>query len=194
MKVAPPPLPREVGPDDWHLLARAVADPSALTCLYRRHRTYVFRLAWGILNEDAGAEDVVQDVFLRMHQGRLRASPRAKFTTWLYRVAINVAREHARRRRKVWGDAAAADILATHVDAASDPARLDRLRDLGQALAALPLRQREVVLLRFLEGFDTAETADILGCRQGTVKAHLHRATRTLRTEIHPQPLKETVP
>ncbi len=188
MKAHAPPI------DDWSLMARVLQDPTALSKLYERHRHYVFRLAWGILGEDAAADDVVQEVFLRLHDGRLRAKPRAKFTTWLYSVVLNIAREQARKRRRVWGDAQAADVLNTHADPTADPARLDRLRDLGRALATLPIRQREVVLLRFLEGFDTSETAEILGCRQGTVKAHLHRATRKLQTEIQtPPPLsKET--
>ncbi|MEX3015302.1 RNA polymerase sigma factor [Gymnodinialimonas hymeniacidonis] len=179
---------------DWGLMARASQDQLALSQLYDRHRHYVFRLAWGILGEDAAADDVVQEVFLRLHDGRLKAQPRAKFTTWLYGVVLNIAREQARRRRRFWGAAQADEVLSTHADDQADPARLDRLRDLGRALATLPIRQREVVLLRFLEGFDTAETAEILGCRQGTVKAHLHRATRKLQTEFQsPPPLsKET--
>lgn len=172
------------GDADWELLALATRDESSLTELFDRHRHYVFRVAWGLLNEDAAAEDVVQEVFLKMQSGRLKAKPGAKFTTWLFQVAINTAREQARKRRRLWGDADAQEVLAVSEDASADPARLDRLRDLGRSLAKLPMRQREVVVLRFLEGFDTAETADILGCRAGTVKAHLHRATLKLRSDL----------
>ena len=174
----------DAGHADWELLALATSDETSLRQLFDRHRHYVFRVAWGILNEDAAAEDVVQEVFLKMRAGRLKAKPRAKFTTWLFQVAINTAREQARKRRRVWGEADAHDVLAATEDSCADPARLDRLRDLGRSLAKLPLRQREVVVLRFLEGFDTAETAEILGCREGTVKAHLHRATLKLRGEL----------
>ncbi|MEM6946085.1 MAG: sigma-70 family RNA polymerase sigma factor, partial [Pseudomonadota bacterium] len=142
---------------------------------------YVFRVAWALLGEDAAAEDAVQDVFLKMQSGRLKAKPRARFTTWLYQVTLNTAREQARDRRKVWGHARAETALSDMADKTADPVRLETMRDLGRSLATLPLRQREVVVLRFLEGFDTAETAEILGCREGTVKAHLHRATLKLR-------------
>ena len=161
-------------PDDWELLANAPNDGCALAQLFNRQRHYIFRVAWGLLNEDSAADDVVQEVFLKILAGRLKAKPRAKFTTWLYQVAINTAREQARRRRRIWGDQSALNALEAMPDGGADPARLD-------SLAALPLRQREVVVLRFLEGFDTAETAEILGCREGTVKAHLHRATLKLR-------------
>ena len=175
------------GQSDWGLLARAQEDEAALAQLFATHRRYVFRIAWGLLNEDAAAEDVVQEVFLKMRTGRLKAKPKARFTTWLYQVAINTAREQARKRRRVWGDADAQAVLASVPDSMADPARLDRLRDLGRSLARLPLRQREVVVLRVLEGFDTAETAEILGCRAGTVKAHLHRATLKLKHDLDNQ-------
>lgn len=174
--------------NDWDLFAIASESDGALDALFQRHRHYVFRVAWGLLGEDAAAEDVVQEVFLRMRTGRLKARPRARFTTWLYKVAVNAAREQARKRRRMWGDSAAADALAETADEGADPARLETLRDLGQALATLPLRQREVVVLRHLEGFDTAETAEILGCRAGTVKAHLNRATLKLREILGNQP------
>lgn len=167
--------------EDWDLFALAADDPAALGQLFERHRHYVFRTAWGLLGEHALADDVVQDVFLKMQTGRLKASPKARFTTWLYKVAINTAREHARKRRKTWGDPKALAELETKADPNADPARIDTLKDVGQALSALPLGQREVVILRLFEGFDTGETAEILGCRQGTVKAQLHRATTRLK-------------
>ncbi|MEL6477501.1 MAG: sigma-70 family RNA polymerase sigma factor [Pseudomonadota bacterium] len=166
---------------DWELFAAAPSNHMALSQLFERHRHYVFRVAWALLGEDAAAEDAVQEVFLRLQSGRLRARPEAKFTTWLYRVALNIARELARKRRRMWGQADATEVLGSVPDATSDPARVDRLNDLARSLALLPLRQREVVVLRLLEGFDTSETAEILGCREGTVKAHLHRATLKLR-------------
>lgn len=172
---------------DWVLLSRAGDDNAALQTLFDRHKRYVFRLAWGLLNEEAAAEDVVQDVFARMLENRFRtARPKAEFRSWLYQVAVNTAREHARKRRRLWGSPQVSDQLGTLPDAASDPELTDALEDMKSALAHLPLRQREVVLLRYYEGFDTAETAAILGCRDGTVKAHLNRATQTLRRLLKP--------
>lgn len=172
--------------EDWDLFALAPGDPAALGELFQRHRHYVFRTAWGLLAENALADDVVQDVFLKMQSGRLKAKPKARFTTWLYKVAINTAREHARKQRKTWGDPNALAELEATADPKADPTRIDTLEDLGQALAVLPLRQREVVILRLFEGFDTSETAEILGCRQGTVKAQLHRATAKLKDLLSP--------
>lgn len=177
---------------DWDLFALAPDDPAALGALFERHRHYVFRTAWGLLGEHALADDVVQDVFVKMRSGRLKATPKARFTTWLYRVAINTAREHARKRRRTWGDPTAQAELEAMADPGADTARIETLEDVGQALSTLPLRQREVVILRLFEGFDTAETAEILGCRQGTVKAQLHRATTSLKSFLSPPTKQET--
>lgn len=177
-------------PEDWDLFARASTDEQALGQLFERHRHYVFRTAWGLFNDGALADDVVQDVFLKMSTGRLRAKPRARFTTWLYKVAINTAREHARKHRKTWGDPCALD---TAIDPFADPVRIETLEDMGRALSTLPLRQREVVILRLFEGFDTRETAEILGCRQGTVKAQLHRAIAKLK-DLLGTPLEQETP
>ncbi len=171
-------------PNDWDLLQVASRDDCALSQLFERHRHFVYRLAWGLLQEDHAADDVVQDVFVKIRAGKLRAKPRAKFTTWLYQVAINTAREQSRKRRRFWGAAQAEDVLAETADGRTGPSELELRDDLRRSLAALPIRQREVVLLRFYEGFDTAETAEILGCRKGTVKAHLHRATLKLRETL----------
>lgn len=172
---------------DWTLPARASSDRTALAMLFERHRHFVYRAAWGILSEDQAADDVVQEVFLRMQAGRLKATPQAKFTTWLYKVVVNTAREAARGRRRMWGDAQATLALEHTADQSADPGRVETREDLALVLAALPIRQREVVILRFLEGFDTQETAEILGCRAGTVKAHLHRATLKLRDILKPK-------
>ena len=167
--------------DDWNLLARATEDEAALGTLFERHRHYVYRLAWGLSNEDHIADDVVQEVFLKMWCGRLEATPKAKFTTWLYKVALNTTREQTRLKRRSWRDKTVVNPFGGEADNRTDLTRVDTLQDLSLALSKLPARQREVVVLRFLEGFDTRETAEIMGSREGTVKAHLHRATENLR-------------
>lgn len=172
--------------DDWALFALAARDHAALAELFERHRHYVFRLAWGLLNDESTAEDVVQEVFIKLGSGRLRAQPRAKFTTWLYQVSLYTSREQQRKLRKTWEDVLGQDAMERQIEHRTAASRVDDLADLGRALALLPVRQREVVVLRFLEGFDTRQTAEIVGCREGTVKAHLHKATRTLRRVLEP--------
>ena len=108
----------------------------------------------------------MQEVFIRLLQLRVGWRMSAKFTTWLYKVTLNVCRELMRKRRpdsESYSPAAQVD----------DPERGVVLSQLTGALQRLPERQREVVVLRMLEGLSTKETAKVIGCRQGTVKVHL---------------------
>jgi RNA polymerase sigma-70 factor (ECF subfamily) len=163
---------------DWALLTARDALPFAgFETLYRRHRDYVFRLAVALLGSRALAEDATQEVFLRMARGRRRWRPRARFRTWLYKVTLNTCRELSRRSRREAPPSPA-------VEPTVDPASCWLGTDLRRAWGRLPARQREVLVLRYFEELSTAETAAVMGCRQGTVKAHLHRALTALRGEL----------
>lgn len=166
---------------DWELLARARTQASAFGVLFERHRDYVFRLAWGFCGEHA-ADDITQEVFTRVLARRRPFLRRARFTTLLYQITLNVARETRRRR----GREGSLDDLDPGAGARLDSAwtvgpRDPGLCDLARALDTLSPRQREVLVLRRLEGLSTRETAQVLRCREGTVKMHLHRAMRGLR-------------
>lgn len=163
--------------DDWHLLRDARDAFSGIETLFERHKDYVFRLAWGFLGSPDLAEDVTQEVFLRIAQGRRRWRARARFRTLLYQITLNTCREIRRRRAKESDLAPAETEDRLPVVDVPDP----RLSDLAGSLAALSDRQREVVVLRYFEGCSTRETARILGCREGTVKSHLHRALDAMR-------------
>ena len=162
--------------DDWRLLSGASDAFHGLDTLFERHKDYVFRVAWGFLGDRELAEDVTQEVFLRLAKGRRRWRPRARLRTLLYQIALNTCREIRRRRAR---DARLTSDAVTREDTV--PARDPRLADLARALDVLSQRQREAVVLRFYEGLDTRETAKVMGCRQGTVKSHLHRALEALR-------------
>lgn len=167
--------------DDWALLARACRDRRALQTLFERHKDYVYRLACGLLLDQSLADDVVQSVFLRLQEKAFILQPKAKFTTWLYQVALNVSRETGRRHRRL---PVAACAEAGYDEPAADDlshAVID-FHDLQKALAHIPQRQREVFVLRYLEGFSTRETAQIVACSEGTVKTHLSRAVARIES------------
>ena len=163
--------------DDWSLLAIAEDGFAGLDTLFDRHKDYVFRLAWGFVGEQGLAEDVTQEVFLRLAAARQRTRPRAKFRTWLYQVTLNTARELRRKQRETL-----LDEPAVLDERAAPPERDDRLFDLERALDQLSDRQREALVLRYIEGLSTRETAEVMGCRSGTLKSHLHRAVHFLRS------------
>lgn len=183
---APGPAPRDAAMDgtaqrdDWWLLARLDTEPFALATLFDRHKDYVFRLACGFLGDRPLAEDVVQEVFLRVAQGHRRWHRRGQLRTLLYQIALNVSREQRRRTARE------ADLVEDALPAVAPRADPPPLRALARALETLPERQREAVVMRYLEELSTRDTARVMQCREGTVKAHLHRAVTALRRVLSP--------
>ena len=163
--------------DDWTLLQQA--NEAGLKILFQRHKDYVFRLAYGFIGNHHLAEDVTQDVFLRIAKGYKRKlwQPRAKFRTWLYTLTLNTAREFKRKYLKQTDELES----SSFEQQTAQSSNVALTSDLDRVLALLTDRQREVVVLRYYEGLSTQETAKILNCRQGTVKSHLSRATQILQ-------------
>ena len=169
-------------PEDRELvLAAAAGDARAFEALYRRHRDYVLRLAgrFGLGEQDA--LDVLQETFLYVCRKLPDLELRASFTTFLYPAVKHLClkRKGFLARFLPWGGLfGGAEGVP---EAAVDPAPGG---DLSRLLALLPAGQREVVLLRFVDGMDLAEIAAALGVPAGTVKSRLHNALKFLRERL----------
>jgi RNA polymerase sigma-70 factor (ECF subfamily) len=169
-------------PSDVELVREFKAgSASAFDAIVRRFQDRVYRLACVWLYDPQHADDATQEVFLRAHKGLRRFHFRAAPFTWLYRTTRYVCNEFNRRRKTEPLDdepidsGAGPDRQVTQFDTAA------RVRAL---VAGLPERQREVVVCRIFEDLSVAETASAMGCREGTVKALLHKATKRLRIDI----------
>lgn len=156
-------------------------DTTAFDAIVLRFQDRVFRLACVWLYDEQLAADVAQEVFVRGYKGlrsfRFRSAP----FTWLYRTTRNVCREFNRIRRSESLDHEPVDSNATPERQAGDDQRARRVREL---VAVLPKRQQEVVMLRIFEDLSVRETAQAMGCREGTVKALLHKAVSQLKLNI----------
>ncbi len=164
-------------------------DADARDQLLSRCRPVVCRWALVQTGNAADAEDVTQEVLIKLHQSLHRYGGRSRFSTWLYSVTRNEALGLARRVRNRLRLARAVSLEAAAEPATSDdPAeRLDaaRFAELAHAmLSALPPRQREVFNLVDLEGCPVGEVAERLGVSPVTARVHLLHARRTLRTRI----------
>lgn len=151
-------------------------DEGLFTELVRTHSPRLLPQLRRYAGVDADAHDLLQETWLRAYAKRRSFEGRGSFIGWLLVVARNVGAAAVRRRVRRPVTEELPDLAAPH-DQESITLR-DSLRD---AVLALPERQREVVLLRLVEGLSTTETARLLGCAEGTVKATLHHATRKLR-------------
>ena len=154
-------------------------DADAIRVLYLRYKDNVYGYVLSVVRDQHDAEDITQHVFLKLmsviHKYRPREVP---FTSWLLRVARNVALDHMRRRRTVLCE----DIYdATRQ---SDQSGDDRRRGLEEALWALPDEQRHVVVMRHLVGLTPGEIAAQMGRTEPSIHGLHHRARQALRREL----------
>ncbi len=161
-------------------------DATAFSTLVERYQDRIYRLAAGMLHARDAAPDATQEVFMRAYTGLPRFRFGSSVYTWLYATLRNVCREFNRRERFE-----AVPMSEDIGDDRHEPARQavaeQRLGAVLRRINRLPERQRDVVLLRVFEGLSVKETANLLRCRQGTVKAHLHRAMQAIKNEDDPQ-------
>jgi RNA polymerase sigma-70 factor (ECF subfamily) len=187
------PLNAEADPDVQLMLAVQRGDRSAFEQLFEKHVRGVVGFAAQFVGARARAEELAQDVFLQVYRTRARYLPRARFTTWLYRMVTNACLSEVRRadhrsRSRALDDSAnrSIDELGSLTDGATRSSEdallsqesLDRLRTV---LDTLPPQQRAALLLARVEGLSYEEVAEALSCSVSAVKSLIHRATVTLR-------------
>lgn len=175
--------------DDALVRAFQGGDRRAFDDLVHRHSARVFRLVRRMTGREDAAEEVTQEVFVSVYRALPRYEARARFTTWLTSVSLNHARTWGRRQsrdesRRVRGSEEH-DPLEAAPAAGEGPDRLaerrERLSAVHDALARLDPDDREIVVLRDLEGYGYGQIGESLGVPPGTVKSRLHRARLALR-------------
>lgn len=160
-------------------------DGRAFATFAERHRDRLYRLATVWIKDRASAEDAVQEAFARSYTGLMQFRFRAAPSTWLIGVCRNICLEMNRQSARTEGlDEEALLGQIAPEDATRGQAHASLSRPLRVALESLPPRQRDVVLLRLFEDCSVKETAAVLRCREGTVKAHLAKAIANLRQRV----------
>jgi RNA polymerase sigma-70 factor (ECF subfamily) len=158
--------------------------------LMRRYNQRLYRVARSILRDEAEAEDVMQQAYVNAYQHLSQFAGRARFSTWLTRIAVHEALARVRRRGRarevempdIDGDAVALESARPSPEQEALAAELRRL--LEGALDTLPRASRAVFVLRELEGLSTADVAECLQVSEDVVKTRLHRARARLRQEL----------
>jgi len=184
---AEPVSPDRAGDEDRNLALRAgKGDAAAFGALYDRYVDAVYRYVFYRVRNDADAEDLVSDVFMRALRAIPRYEPRVAFLAWLYRIARNAVIDRARRSRVQisFEDALAHPGVDQVVEPDATILALSDKEAVRGALAKLTPLQQEVIVLRFVEGYNTREIADLVGKREGTVRGIQFRALEALRALI----------
>ena len=185
-----------VSEDEGLLGALRAGDEAAFTELVRRHHASLVRLATSVVGSRAVADEVVQDTWLAVVRGVDRFEGRSSFKTWLFHILMNRARSAA---GKEWRTQPLGDVDADRFDAAGvwslppvpwsdrvdDRLTAEQLVPLARkVIDTLPDPQRQVLLLRDVEGLPAAEVAELLGVTDGNQRVLLHRARARVRSEL----------
>jgi RNA polymerase sigma-70 factor (ECF subfamily) len=171
-------------------------DDASFNLLLQKYRTPLINFLFRMVRDSATAEDLAQEVFLRVYRARKQYSPSAKFTTWLFRIATNLALNSVRDNRHrqmdvsidapVEEDEAPLQLPAREMRIDEHMIERDRAEFIRQAISSLPEKQRVAVLLHKYEEMDYAEIAKILECSESALKSLLFRAYETLRVQLAP--------
>jgi len=180
-------------------------DDESFNLLLRRYRTPLVNFLYRMVRDSATAEDLAQEVFLRVYRARKEYSPSAKFTTWMFRIATNLALNSIRDNRhkqmetsldapaKEEEDSAPRELPSREMRIDEHMVERDRSAFIRTAISSLPEKQRVAVLLHKYEEMDYSEIARILECSESALKSLLFRAYETLRVQLAPlvaQPMR----
>ncbi len=176
-------------------------DERSFELLLQRYRTPLVNFLYRMVRAREEAEDLAQEVFLRVYRARKDYVPSAKFTTWLFRIATNLAlnsvRDNRHQRMEVSldapvtvdaedGDEKAMDIAEKHPNIEQHLVEEARKNMIRHAIDKLPEKQRAAVLLHKYQELDYGDIAKILECSESALKSLLFRAYETLRVELAP--------
>lgn len=155
-------------------------DRRAFAALIERHYDFVHRVAWRWCGNRADAEDVAQEVCARLGKAIRSFKGGGAFTTWLYSMTLNAARDHGRRNAR---EAAKAEAYGVHALIAGEVSEEpdDRAERLWAAVRRLSDKQRDAVLLVYGEGLGHAAAAEVMACSEATVSWHIHEAKKRLK-------------
>lgn len=179
---------------DEQVVDRVLAGETELyEILMRRHNQRLYRVARAILRDDAEAEDVMQDAYVRAYQHLASFERRAAFGTWLTRIAVHEALARSRKRHRFQSVEISEDSRGDAVKPLTSkdrtPEQAAYNRELGdvleKAILALSDDHRLVFMLRDVEGMSTEQTAECLNLTPENVKVRLHRAHATLRKQLY---------
>ncbi len=168
-------------------------DVSSFALLLDRHRRPVIHFLYRMVQDHPVAEELAQEVFLRVYRARASYEPTAKFTTWLFRIASHLAlnwirdRKNERNEGRLDGELTggpAKQLWDRQLNVEQSLVRDARLYEVRQAIETLPVKQRAAVLMHKYEELEYSQIASSLNCTESAVKSLLFRAYETLRERL----------
>lgn len=178
---------------DEELCSRVAArDDRAFESLVERYQARAYRLAYSVLGSEADARDVSQDAFIKLFESAGKFSGRSQFSTWFYRIVVNLCIDHKRHYR--WwskivplrgslpeGDEAGVEPVSSEPGPEAEVMRHETATELAAAFVHLSPNQRVAVLLQVQDGLSSREIAEVLRCSESTARVHIHRGLAALK-------------
>ena len=185
----------ETAPSEDLMARIAEGDEYAFETLVNRHQTSILNLIYRFIGDRAQAKDLAQEVFLRVWQAAKSYEPRAKFTTWIYRITANLClNELKSARRKKWLQFLRSDgdyeiqTEEAFPDGSPSPEDVllakERSRQISNALQSLPENQRMALVMKKYDDLSYQEIAQILACSVSAIESLLVRAKRNLKEKL----------
>ena len=186
----------QIAVTDEELVAKTVAgDAESFNQLIKRWERPIYALAYRTIGRDEDARDVCQETFLRAFRALPGFKGQAKFSSWLYRIALNLCRDWIRRQRRAPVSQMPEDMDATEM--ASEAGPVESIEDLvarrelsaivEEAMSELSEEQRTAIILKEYHGMTFQEIADMQGCPLSTVKTRLYQGLSLLRRRLEQQ-------
>jgi RNA polymerase sigma-70 factor (ECF subfamily) len=169
-------------------------DDESFRVLLEKHRNLLVHFLYRMVQEQAIAEELAQEVFLRIYKSKLSYEPTARFTTWMFRIATHLAlnwlrdEKNDRAQERLDGDPGgglpARQVSDRQPSVEQRMVYRAKLQEVRDAIGKLPEKQRAAVLMHKYEEMEYAQIASVLGCSESAVKSLLFRAYETLRARL----------
>jgi RNA polymerase sigma-70 factor (ECF subfamily) len=183
----------QIAVTDEELVAKTVAgDADSFNLLIKRWERPIYALAYRTIGRDEDARDVCQETFLRAFRALPGFKGQAKFSSWLYRITLNLCRDWLRRQRRTPVVSAPEGVDIVELASEQGPvesiedlvARSQLTRTVGEAMRLLPEEQRTAIILKEYHGLTCQESAELQGCPLSTVKTRLYQGLSVLRRHL----------
>ena len=161
-------------------------DEEGFTMLVKKYQGQVINIVYSLTGTTASADDIAQEVFIKVYNKLASFNRKARFFTWLYRISVNTAYNYLKREKRYASAERIEQAQAFNQSAWENLASQERQRFIRQALARLPFNFRSAIVLREIEGLSYKDIAGIMRCRIGTVESRLFRARQMLKEILSP--------
>lgn len=189
---------RILDPDAKLMLEFARGNTSAFEQILKKYKRLVINIAYRFIQNRAEAEDIAQEVFLRVYDSAKKYKPKAKFSTWIYKITANICLNKFRSKKYIQTlsldkpiSAAGNEVIiqitdTTYVHPSVDTEKKELNQLVKEAISSLPINQRMVVILQKYEGLSYREISEVMGCSTSAVDSLLQRAKKNLKRKLAP--------